>query len=189
MKLRLAIVILISIFGGWFAPLARAQANTGSVCVLVYLDSDRNGFRASGEDVLANVNVNLMLTPNIIVANHVTTGSEPFCFTNLPPQQYMVSINSPTYAPVSTAPVAFALTAGERITREFGAVASAPDTTPLPEETIITIPLNTPVRLGLSGLCALGAMAVLGAIGMFFYGLFFFRRRSQAVDPHQETAS
>src|SRR5262245_24197752 len=79
------------------APTAPAtQAATGSsVCVLAFEDANKNSTRDPGETLLTSVGVSLMINNNIIVANHVTDGTEPFCFNSLPAQQYTVNFSSP----------------------------------------------------------------------------------------------
>src|SRR5258708_7240297 len=69
------------------------QANNGSICVLAFDDANRNATRDPGEAAISDVAVNLIVNDNVIVANHVTDGKEPFCFPNLAAQQYTVTFS------------------------------------------------------------------------------------------------
>ncbi|HVO44062.1 MAG TPA: hypothetical protein VMT34_15645, partial [Aggregatilineales bacterium] len=88
----------------------RAQATgTGSVCVTVYNDANNNNRHDADEGLAADVNVDLMAVTssgqNVVITNHITSdgkdGREPYCFTNLVPRQYTLSISSPFYVATS----------------------------------------------------------------------------------------
>ena len=179
LKVRAVIICITLVWlllGTLSTTSAQTPPNTGSVCVLAFNDANRNGTRDPGEGALADVSVNLMVNQNVIIANRVTDGSEPFCFPNLAPQQYTVSFSSPFYDATTQIAFAFALTPGEPVNREFGAVAkaAAADTTPPP--TGLNVPLSLPVRIGLSAAVSVLAMALVAAIGMIVYSLFVHRR-------------
>ncbi|MCC7446758.1 MAG: hypothetical protein IT324_05040 [Anaerolineae bacterium] len=167
--------------------LAQTQpANTGSICVLAFNDtSEIKGSRDSGEGLLTAINVNLMVNQNVIIANHITDGKEPFCFTDLSPQQYTVSFSSPLYQATTSTTFTFALGPGERASREFGAVslAAATPEASLPTEGI-NIDMTRGTRLGLSAASALLAMLFTIGIGMIIYSVFLVPRRRHA--PRQD---
>lgn len=168
---------------------ARAQQpGAGSVCVIAYDDANRNGVRDPGESALLDVNISLMTPANVLIANHVTALREPYCFDNLPPQQYMVGIDSPLYDPVDPAPVSFTLNPDERVTYEFGAIARPPAAAPDPSESILYIPLTLPVRIGMSALGALLTMAAFTGLGLVVYGLLLHRRFPPVEDLLPEWA-
>jgi hypothetical protein len=157
------------------APATQSAANTGgSICVLAYEDANKNGTRDPGESLLNTVGASLMVNNNVIIANHVTDGSEPYCFRNLPAQQYTVSFSSPLSQATTLTSFAFPLGIGEQITKEYGAVTSIA-TEAAPGSTGIV--LSSPTRIGLSAGGAVVAMAFVAAIGMIFYGLFWRRFR------------
>lgn len=166
---------------GWPLPsqlLAQAtqQADTGSICVLAFNDVDTPGQRVGGEALLSDISVNLMVNQNVIIANHITDGNEPFCFKNLPPQQYTVSFSSPNYEATGSSTFTLSLAPSEQVTKEFGAIPKAMPLDPAAsEQRGLSIPLTTPVRLALSILGAVIAMAFVAAIGMILFALFVRR--------------
>jgi hypothetical protein len=166
---------------GWQRPIrlhaqATQQADTGSICVLAFNDANRNKARDPGEGLLADISVDLMVNQNVIIANHITDGTEPFCFKNLALQQYNVSFSSPTYEASTSNAFALSLSAGEQATREFGAASKATPIDPTAsEQRGLSIPLTTPVRLALSILGAVIVMAFVAAIGMILFALFVRR--------------
>jgi hypothetical protein len=166
---------------GWPLPsrlLAQAtqQADTGSICVLAFNDANRNKARDPGEGLLADISVDLMVNQNVIIANHITDGIEPFGFKNLPLQQYNVAFSSPTYEAITSTTFAHSLVAGEQTTKEFGAISKTAPVDPAgSEQPGLSIPLTTPVRLALSILGAVLAMAFVAEIGMILFALFVRR--------------
>lgn len=164
-----------------FFATGAAQAGNGSICVLVFDDTNRNGTRDSGEALLPDVSINLLVNETVIVANHVTDGKEPFCFQGLAPQQYTVAISSPLYQSTTLTSSTLSLNAGERATREFGAAlpqatAEATDSSLLPDGSV-AVPVTQPVRIGLSAAAAIIAMVFFVGLGLILYGLFVMRRR------------
>jgi hypothetical protein len=173
------LVLILAVMVVMIAMVAPAQAaqnapGTGSICVLAFQDGNQNQVRDAGEGLLYDVNANLMVNQNLIMANHVTDGKEPFCFPNLPAQQYSVTFSSPFYEPSTLASFTFVLAAGDQITKEFGAVpkVTSGDNT----GSSLTIPMTRPVRLGLSAAAALVAMALVAALGLIIFGLFVRRQ-------------
>jgi hypothetical protein len=171
----LAVIILCSLCAP--AGVAQAQpADAGTVCIIAYADANQNGVRDPGEDALLDVNIDLMLAANVVIANHVTALREPHCFEDLAPQQYTVSISSPLYDPVDAAPMTFTLPAGQRVTYELGAVARPAEQVADPSASILVIPLDLSTRIGLGVGAALGIMALLAGLGLVIYGLFLHRK-------------
>jgi len=163
--------------------LAQTQpANTGSICVLAFNDNSptKVGSRDSGEGLLTDVSVNLMVNQNVIIANHITDGKEPFCFTDLAPQQYTVSFSSPLYKATTSTTFTFALGPGERTSREFGAVSIAAATPEASLPTGINLDMTRGTRLGISAVSAVLAMLFAIGIGMIIYSVFLVPRRRAA---------
>jgi hypothetical protein len=185
----LPVVLLLGLtilFGAIAAPIYAQQAAPtasatqaasgagGQVCVLAYEDTNKNGTRDPGESLLSSVGVSLMVNSNVIVANHITDGTEPFCFRNLSAQQYTVGFSSPLAQATTLTSFTFPLGAGEQISKEYGAITSlATEAAP----GSAGLAFSSPVRIGLSAGGAVIAMAFIGAIGMIFYGLFWRRIR------------
>src|ERR1700750_3003438 len=111
-KLFAVFIGLIMTFSA-LAVKVNAQAGGGSVCVLAYEDANKNQARDAGEALLSSVGVSLMVN-NVIVANHVTDGTEPFCFHTLAAQQYTVNFSSPLAQATTLTSFSFPLGAGEQ---------------------------------------------------------------------------
>jgi hypothetical protein len=158
------------------SPAAHAQVGTGKVCVLAFNDANRSGTRGLGEGLLPDIGVNLMVNQNVIIANHVTDTKEPFCFDNLPPQQYTVGFSSPLYEPTTSTGFTFSLSSGEAPLKEFGAVLKATPVDPTGSSSGLDIEMTTPVRIGLSAVGAVVVMILFAGIGMVIYGLFVRRQ-------------
>ncbi|MDW8299722.1 MAG: hypothetical protein RML95_10330 [Anaerolineae bacterium] len=184
---------LVLIAGLLIAPslvgYAQAGSDTGTVCALAYHDANKNGVRDFGEEALPEVSYNLMIASNVLVANYVALHGEPYCFENLPAQQYTLNIASPLYVPRDSA-VTFFLQPNQRLAYEFGALHRLPQQTPLPQDEAIVIPLTLSVRLAIATVAALIVMALSAAFGMIFYGLFLYRRPTlAAVSRARQTSS
>ena len=160
------------------------QSPIGSVCVLAYLDANKNGARDPGEVPLPNVSVDLMVNDKVIIANHVTDGKEPFCFELLAAQQYTVSFSSPLSQPTTQTSFTFPLGQSERRSQEYGAVPALPAAATAPDSSAQTVVLSTPLRLIISAAGAAVVMIFFAAIGLILYGLFGHRkpRRTQIAN-------
>ncbi len=181
----LAIAVLLSPS----ALIGQAQEGAGAVCALAYHDANQNGVRDAGEEALPEVSYNLMIASNVVVANYVALQGEPYCFENLPAQQYTLNIASPLYVPIDGA-VTFFLQPNERLLYEFGALYRAPQSAPEPQDALTIIPMTPTVRLALSISAALLVMLLFSAFGMIFYGLFLHRRPTlAAVSAARQTGS
>ncbi len=175
LALILAPVLLIALISIGPSAAIRAQEANGKVCVLAFNDANRNRVRDPGEALLPDISVNLMVNQNVIIANHVTDGNEPYCFSNLPPQQYTVTFSSPLYEATTSTGFAYSLAPGETAQPEFGAVPRGTPTDTAVSTTGLRIPMTTPVRIGLAAAGALIVMLLFTGIGMIIYGLFVRR--------------
>ena len=153
------------------------QAPSGSVCVTAYNDLNRSQSRDPGEPLLKNIGVDLTFGENILIANHITDGSEPYCFPNLALQKYAVRFKSQDYDATTPDGIEVTLsTDNPKIDVQFGGVAKiAPTPDPSAQKPTLNIKLTTPLRLGLSALGALMVMGFFLGLGLLVYGLFFRR--------------
>ena len=184
---RIVLLILLVVLVILGAGQARAQQPTsGSVCVLVYNDANNNKQRDSGESLVSSVNVDLMVQQTVIIGNHITDGQEPYCFNNLSPRQYAVSVSSPYYVSTSPSIAIFSLNAGDKINKEFGVIPGTPPTpdSAAPDDSLGNI-LSTPIRIGVAGFGAIMAMIFMTAVGFIIYGLFLHRRPPKRPKPQQ----
>jgi hypothetical protein len=169
------IVLTILMVLGWAQSsqtIRAQQTDDGSICVLVFDDANRNGFLDLGEGSLKDINVDLMINQNMIIANHITGDPEPFCFAGLSPQQYTVSFSSPLYEATTPSTSTFSLSPGERVLRNFGAAARAPasgDAAPASPA------LTMQQRLGLSAFGAAIVMTGMTGLGMLIAYLIYRR--------------
>lgn len=162
---------------------ARAQAATGTLCVVLYADANQNGLRDAGETGLPDVNLSLANSNGAIVSNAITTSTTAQCFENLPAQvQYTLKVDSPLYVQLEDKPFVFTLDSGERIEHEFGIVERPPVAA---EMSPLVIPLNTTTRLLLSAVSALIVMGFMSGLGLLIYGLFIFPRRPKTAPADQ----
>jgi hypothetical protein len=168
-----AAVLTAALLIALFANLTSAAAQTaepgtelgsGSICVLVFNDTNGNATRDSGEANLSDVAVNVMVGESVIIANHVTDGQEPYCFKDLAAQQYTVGFSSPLYEATTLTSFNFELA-------EFGA-APKPAPTESADAATVQIPATQPVRIGVSALASIIVMAFVAALGLILFGLF-----------------
>lgn len=158
--------------------LVHAQdAPNGSICVIAYSDLNRSQSRDPGEPLLKEVGVDVTFGENILIANHITDGSEPFCFQHLAFQKYSVHFKSQDYEATTPGGIEVTLSADNpKADVQFGGVAKATPTPDLSaQKPILNIKLTTPLRLGLSALGALLVMGFFLGLGLLIYGLFFRR--------------
>jgi hypothetical protein len=175
-----AAVLTAALLIALFANLTSAAAQTaepgtelgsGSICVLVFNDTNGNATRDSGEANLSDVAVNVMVGESVIIANHVTDGQEPYCFKDLAAQQYTVGFSSPLYEATTLNSFNLELAAGETRPLEFGA-APKPAPTESADAATVQIPATQPVRIGVSALASIIVMAFVAALGLILFGLF-----------------
>jgi hypothetical protein len=109
-----------------------AQGSSGILCVLAFEDLNENGVRDSGEAVFPGISVNVAVNTDVITATHITDpDSAPYCFENLPPNDYhLYFADSPNHRPTTENDAALTLEAGQRLRVEFGAVPQDPLRTP-----------------------------------------------------------
>ncbi|PJF32253.1 MAG: hypothetical protein CUN51_01095 [Candidatus Thermofonsia Clade 1 bacterium] len=166
-----------------------AESGVGAVCALAYHDANQNGARDFGEEALSEVSYNLMIASNVLVANYVALEGEPYCFENLPAQQYTLNVTSLLYV-LHEGAITFFLQPNQRLTYEFGALYRPPQSAPSPQEAITVIPMTPAVRLVISISATLIVMLLCGAFGMIFYGLFLHQRPTlAAVSAGRQTGS
>jgi LysM repeat protein len=147
---------------------------SASICVLAYQDRNGDNVRdAAAEELLPNV-VFTLSGASGEVGQYSTTGtSEPYCFTDLAPGVYRVSMAPPAgYAPGDLAEQNTAVTAGATLPLEFSVRRSenpaSGNATPAP-------PTGTQSSSGLKIIALVeGGLVVILAVVL---GLVFFRKR------------
>jgi hypothetical protein len=118
------------------------SATPGSLCVLVYNDLNGSGSFDQGEPLLTNAGIAVKNSSNALVGTYTTNGTEPFCFTNLAPDNYTVTETNPAGYASTTADILTALvTSGLQTSVNFGDQAF----TPTPTTAATNTPTNTPI--------------------------------------------
>jgi LysM repeat protein len=160
--------------GAATATPAQVAAGAGTVCALLFEDSNGNGRRDEGEGVLADGQLTVVETgTGQPVQAYTTTGTEekPHCFENLPANQYTVSAAPPTgYNSTRANSTTLDVTAGSLSNMEFGAQRGSGSA----GENPATAPgSDRRLRMALFG--AAGIMFLLLAAGVA--GFLILRRR------------
>jgi hypothetical protein len=173
----------------------RAQTPVGAICVATFADSNGNGMRDPGEDMLPGVNVNLA-TGGVIIATHIIApGETQYCFENLLTGIYTVTFTDSALYRITTANEGtFPLDVGQRLMiNDFGAFP----VTNLRTEVAAQIaaarepdkPLESSTRLMLATVGSMVVMLFMVGIGAVILGLSSGRRpakkaaRLKAVPP------
>jgi len=153
---------------------AQVAAGAGTVCALLYEDTNGNGRRDDGEGLLTGGQLMVVETSTgQPVQAYTTTGAEekPHCFENLPAGQYTVSAASPTgYNSTRANSTTLDVTAGSLSNMEFGAQRGSGGAS---ENPAATTGDNPRLRTALFG--AAGIMFLLLAAGVA--GFLILRRR------------
>ena len=117
-----AVLITCGLFGITPIPLVRAQTTPGTICILTFVDANKNGIQEAGEPSLAGVSANLK-QDGILLSNRVTadqTTSE-LCFRNLPAGEYAVTFASQFADATTATQFAFTLKPNDQLQATFGA--------------------------------------------------------------------
>jgi hypothetical protein len=152
-------------------PTQIANVEVGQICALMYVDANGNGFRDSGESLLAGGQIAVIDAATGQPVETYTTDSqtEPHCAANLPVGQYTVSAAAPNgYNPTSETSKSLRVDAGTTNSLEFGAQSGGQTDTGSPTT-------DNSRRLQTALLGAAGVVFLLLAAGVA--GFFFLRRR------------
>lgn len=168
-RLMMVIVGTVSVILGLFTPITAQEPKGRGVCVLVYLDENRNGTREPGETILPGVGLKFSDSNNVTLLNRISA-ADPVCVNTLTVgTQYTLTLDGPLYRAIDQSVFVFTAEADTDLTREFAA-----EPAPLDAQFSgpLEVPLNRPVRLALSISAAVIAMITFGGVGMVIYGLF-----------------
>jgi hypothetical protein len=158
-------------------PAGATPAGTGTVCALLWNDSNGNGVRDASETLIANARLMVVDSgTGAPLQNYTTDGqSEPHCFADLPAGNYTISAVTPGgYNPTTPDSRALNVEAGSTSMLEFGAQpgAAAAEATPVRNNPLQNAGLRTAL-LGAAGVVFLLLAAGVAAL-VFVPGL---RRR------------
>ncbi len=96
----------------------------GRVCALLFEDTNPNRLRESGEGLLADGQI-ILSQGGATVESYTTDGeSEPYCFEDVAPGNYMVSLTPPDgYGVTTPSTYAISVSAGQTVEAIFGAAS------------------------------------------------------------------
>jgi LysM repeat protein len=155
---------------------------SASVCVLFYHDANANRIQEDGEALLAGGKVTLN-TSDATLSEYETDGvSEPSCFADLTPGDYVVAASAPEgYGLTTPAQLHLRVQPGIRLDIAFGAGMGVDVVAPPPvdsDQTVINEPVDTQPEststtnglAGISGLLVFGLAAIVfvGGLGATF---------------------
>jgi LysM repeat protein len=169
---------IISIVSGEVLPPIDLSAQTAGICVFIFEDINQNRLQETGENLLADGTIRLLLNGDA-VDEYTTDGlSEPYCFAELAGGEYIAAAVAPDgYGLTTSAQLRVRAITGTQVTVAFGAaqgvsIAAVPsaDAAGLTSETagnqqdtrstISSSPLND--NLGLIVFGAAGVVLVIG---------------------------
>lgn len=105
-------------------PVAVAAAAPAGLCVTAFDDQNMNSLYDNNEGLVAGARFNV-LEGNAVVKTHTTDGSEPFCFTDLKPGTYIVSVEPASgYKGTSSSRQGVSVAAGQTVNVVFGSIAA-----------------------------------------------------------------
>jgi hypothetical protein len=184
----LLLIGLLSLSPAIAAPV-RAQTPVGAICVASFADSNGNGMRDPGEDMLPGVNVNLA-TGGVIIATHIIApGETQYCFENLLTGIYTVTFTDSALYRITTANEGtFPLDAGQRLMiNDFGAFPVANLRTEVAAQIAAARepdkPLESSTRLMLATVGSMVIMLFMVGIGAVILGVVSGRPAKKAAKP------
>lgn len=139
--------------GGSGGPAAAPAEGKASVCVLAFYDANANMFREAdeGEMLLPNAEINLLAQSGPVDSRTTDGISEPWCFTDLEPGNYILRHSPPPgYTLTDGGQINFKLSAGQvwdlelAYVRDEEGAAANPDTPENSDDPAAESPENNP---------------------------------------------
>jgi LysM repeat protein len=155
-------------------PTAVAEVpQTGEICLALFDDANQDGLRDAAEPLLANGLLNLA---GAATNAHTTDGiSEPFCFSDLPAGDYIITASAPAgYLLTSLPEIPVTISGGSEVSLSFGAstlpaaTEEAPGSTQAQPRSILLI---------VGGV--LGVLIILAGGGLAVYFLVYKRQAAK----------
>jgi len=127
---RLALGALVTALALSAALPARAQTETGAICVATYADLNGNAIREETETPLAGITVNLSTGGEVIATHVIAEGEAQYCFENLLTGAYTITfVDDPAFRSTTANEGTFNLDPGQRLTiTDYGAVPASATT-------------------------------------------------------------
>lgn len=160
---------------------AQARVGVTGVCVWMFNDANQNRIQEAGETLLPGGNIVVNQGDQLVKTYETDGASEPFCFDDIAPGNYVVSASAPDgFGLTTSAQLSLRVQSGATTDAKFGAaegvtVAAAPPvdlnnqpptTDSVQDQTVQTD--NTNTLLQISGLIVFGlaALVLVGGIGV-----------------------
>jgi hypothetical protein len=173
---RALVALVLIVLATDVSPVRAYQAAPGMICALAYTDLNQNGMQESGEPLLNGVNVSLSIA-GLVVANHLTDSQGQYCFQSLAPGMYTLTFNAPLAQPTTPTTLTLNLSAGDQLTRSFGAVPIV-TTQQVTSSHGLVIPLTRTGRLLLAAVGAGFVMLFTIGVGLIGYNIYRLGRRN-----------
>ena len=183
---RLALGALVTALALSAAFPARAQTETGAICVATYADLNGNAIREETETPLAGITVNLSTGGEVIATHVMAEGEAQYCFENLLTGAYTITfVDDPAFRSTTANEGTFNLDPGQRLTiTDYGAIplTTAEDQ---PAQTSATVLETTPddeelqptARLIISAIASIGVMIFMIGVGAIVLSMRMRQRR------------
>ncbi len=155
-------------------PTPTPRPGAGSLCVIVYDDVNGDSLRQEEEQSIPNGAISVTdRAGKISLSENTGSGLEPKCFEDLPEGEYNVSVAVPEgYNPTTVLNYALLVEPGQETYLDFGAQRSSQAQAEAP----------APSRSGNSLMLGiLGAILVLGGIGVGIYATLLTRSRNRGT--------
>jgi murein DD-endopeptidase MepM/ murein hydrolase activator NlpD len=151
-------------------PTPTAQPGSGTLCILLYLDSNGDSIRQEEEPSIEGSAISITgQSSQISLTERTKSGLEAQCFEDLPQDRYTVSVAVPEgYNPTTQSSYILELNAGDQSYLDFGAQPNSQTQVEAPEQ-----PAETS-RSPLFGI--LGALFLLIGAGLALFAGRYLRR-------------
>jgi len=155
-------------------------AATGQICLALFEDANQDGLHDAAEPLLANGLLNIA---GAATNAHTTDGiGEPFCFSDLPAGDYVITASAPAgYTLTSLPEVPVTISGGSEVSLSFGASALPPATE---EAAASDAPPTTPTQPRSILLIVGGVLAVLTLVAGGGLAVYFlvYKRQTAKID-------
>jgi len=149
---------------GAVQPAVDPSEESGQVCVLMFDDANQNRLQDADEALLSGGSVILVQDGNA-VAEHETDGTEPFCFSDLAPGDYVASVAAPEgYGLTTPDQLSLRVTSGSAVTVALGAAENVEPLAPPPADA------NVPLTEDTAEMTAQAANPILDNLGLIALG-------------------
>jgi len=160
-------------------PVDPDAAAPGTICVSAYDDQNANSLPEPGESLVAGITFALGDGSSAISTYTTDGASEPYCFAELLPGEYVVSWTGDAYEPTSEQTWSTVVASGATVTRQFG-MRTAEQAAAEAEAEAATNSAGGFPTWAMALLGALGVVLLLSGLGAA--GYFYMKNRVEAEE-------